>query len=192
MQLIIINRKKPQLRWARAQKCASRRWEGLWVWSWFPCGRTSQQARGTTLISLPPRALPSEAPWEADQNRGTCHGLFSWGAGEGWGQASEGLPSLRSPAQLRHNLGSFKQQKCNVSQPRGLKVQNQGVSRAMLPRRLSGALALVASCVCWQILASPDLQTRCSCFCLHLPSVSVSLHLFPLVFLICTPLPRSS
>ena len=138
MQLIIINRKKPQLRWARAQKCASRRWEGLWVWSWFPCGRTSQQARGTTLISLPPRALPSEAPWEADQNRGTCHGLFSWGAGEGWGQASEGLPSLRSPAQLRHNLGSFKQQKCNVSQPRGLKVQNQGVSRAMLPLKPAG------------------------------------------------------
>lgn len=96
-----------------------------------PVNKPEAQLRFPSLPELYQVRLPGKQSREGGPAMGCS-------AGEGWGQASEGLPSLPSPAQLSHNLGSFKQQKCNVSQPRGLKVQNQGVSRAMLPLKPAG------------------------------------------------------
>lgn len=63
--------------------------------------------------------------------------------------------------------------------------QGHGPSKALWSL---GALQLL---VCWQVLASLDLQTHYSSLCLHLPSVSVSLHLFSHSDLGPTPPPRS-
>lgn len=59
---------------------------------------TSGRAQRCGSEFPPSQGSASQAPREADQSMRTQCGLFSWGAGKGWGQASEGLPSLPHPA----------------------------------------------------------------------------------------------